>query len=168
MAFAKWGIKHLYCGFDRQFSPFCWFSLLFHSFWFWDDLCCQKNVFSKKPIFCALAPQGAQSGTVWPSKLLAVLGHFWPQNFSKCPGGQNTSKSPIPAGGGSDRKKSCSRESCGKASRIAWSHFFFGFGTPSALGPKNGPMAPWAPACLLACCLLACLLATSPSSTQRP
>ena len=60
---------------------------------------------------------------------LAFLGHFWPQNFSKCPGGQNTSKSPIPAGGGSDRKKSCSRESCGKASWIAWSHLF------SVLGP---------------------------------
>ena len=36
---------------------------------------------------------------------LAFLGHFWPQNFSKCPGGQNTSKSPIPAVGGSTEKK---------------------------------------------------------------
>ena len=36
---------------------------------------------------------------------LALLGHFWPQNFSKCPGGQNTSKSPIPAGGGPTEKK---------------------------------------------------------------
>ena len=36
---------------------------------------------------------------------LAFLGHFWPQNFSKCPGGQNTSKSPIPAGGGPTEKK---------------------------------------------------------------
>ena len=54
-----------------------------------------------------------------PQPVFGIFGPFLFQNFSKCPGGQNTSKSPIPAGGGSDRKKSMPREKCGKASQIA-------------------------------------------------
>ena len=54
---------------------------------------------------------------------LAFLGHFWAQNFSKCPGPQNRPKyHQIAVSGrwGSDRKKYCIQKSCGKPSRIAW------------------------------------------------
>ena len=85
---------------------------------------------------------------------LAFLGHFWPQNFSKCPSGQNTSKLPIPAGGGPTEKKVVPE-------KVAEKHpgcrgpIFFRFWDPLGSAVQKGPC--WLPGpscCLLACCCL--------------